>query len=89
MSSAPDRMFGILYHDIPLYHPEGREEKRQQTGGSKRPKTVIAFEPLLIKAAGPEVTLLHADEFRSTLNDEPTLKWLLFAMTPWECCSFD
>jgi argininosuccinate lyase len=26
----------------------------------ERPKTVITFEPLLIKAAGPEVTLLHA-----------------------------
>ena len=26
----------------------------------ERPKTVIMFEPLLIKAAGPEVTLLHA-----------------------------
>lgn len=30
-----------------------------QTGG-KRPATVITFEPLLIEAAGPEVTLLHA-----------------------------
>jgi argininosuccinate lyase len=28
--------------------------------GAKRPTTVIQFEPLLIKAAGPEVTLLHA-----------------------------
>ncbi|MBN1471294.1 MAG: argininosuccinate lyase [Syntrophaceae bacterium] len=28
--------------------------------GGKRPATVITFEPLLIKAAGPEVTLLHA-----------------------------
>lgn len=28
--------------------------------GAKRPTTVIAFEPLLIQAAGPEVTLLHA-----------------------------
>ena len=28
--------------------------------GAKRPSTVITFEPLLIKAAGPEVTLLHA-----------------------------
>ena len=28
--------------------------------GGKRPTTVITFEPLLIKAAGPEVTLLHA-----------------------------
>jgi argininosuccinate lyase len=28
--------------------------------GAKRPATVIQFEPLLIKAAGPEVTLLHA-----------------------------
>ena len=30
-----------------------------QTGG-KRPSSVITFEPLLIKAAGAEVTLLHA-----------------------------
>lgn len=28
--------------------------------GGKRPSTVISFEPLLIQAAGPEVTLLHA-----------------------------
>lgn len=28
--------------------------------GAKRPSTVISFEPLLIKAAGPEITLLHA-----------------------------
>jgi argininosuccinate lyase len=28
--------------------------------GAKRPSTVITFEPLLIKAAGAEVTLLHA-----------------------------
>ena len=28
--------------------------------GSERPSAVIRFEPLLIKAAGPEVTLLHA-----------------------------
>lgn len=28
--------------------------------GGKRPSTVITFEPLLIQAAGPEVTLLHA-----------------------------
>jgi argininosuccinate lyase len=28
--------------------------------GAERPSTVIKFEPLLIKAAGPEVTLLHA-----------------------------
>ena len=28
--------------------------------GAKRPAIVIPFEPLLIKAAGPEVTLLHA-----------------------------
>ncbi|WP_225784388.1 lyase family protein [Xenophilus sp. Marseille-Q4582] len=28
--------------------------------GGKRPSTVISFEPLLIEAAGPEVTLLHA-----------------------------
>ncbi|MBA8878991.1 argininosuccinate lyase [Phyllobacterium myrsinacearum] len=28
--------------------------------GAKRPSSVITFEPLLIKAAGPEVTLLHA-----------------------------
>lgn len=28
--------------------------------GAKRPSTVITFEPLLIDAAGPEVTLLHA-----------------------------
>lgn len=28
--------------------------------GAKRPNTVIAFEPLLIEAAGAEVTLLHA-----------------------------
>lgn len=28
--------------------------------GAKRPATVISFEPLLIAAAGPEVTLLHA-----------------------------
>ena len=28
--------------------------------GAPRPKTVIAFEPLLIKAAGQEITLLHA-----------------------------
>jgi argininosuccinate lyase len=28
--------------------------------GGERPDTVIKFEPLLIKAAGPEVTLLHA-----------------------------
>lgn len=31
----------------------------KQAGG-KRPSTVITFEPLLIQAAGPEVTLLHA-----------------------------
>lgn len=30
-----------------------------QPGGA-RPRTVISFEPLLIKAAGPEVTWLHA-----------------------------
>lgn len=34
-------------------------EQGRQPGG-KRPATVITFEPLLIKAAGPEVTLLHA-----------------------------
>ena len=28
--------------------------------GGKRPNTVITFEPLLIEAAGPEITLLHA-----------------------------
>lgn len=28
--------------------------------GGKRPKSVISFEPLLIAAGGPEVTLLHA-----------------------------
>lgn len=28
--------------------------------GAKRPSSVITFEPLLIAAAGPEVTLLHA-----------------------------
>ena len=28
--------------------------------GGKRPSTVIAYEPLLIEAAGPEITLLHA-----------------------------
>ncbi|MCO5121680.1 MAG: lyase family protein [Burkholderiaceae bacterium] len=28
--------------------------------GGKRPSTVITFEPLMIKAAGPEITLLHA-----------------------------
>ena len=28
--------------------------------GGERPRIVIKFEPLLIKAAGPEVTLLHA-----------------------------
>jgi argininosuccinate lyase len=28
--------------------------------GAKRPASVITFEPLLIRAAGPEVTLLHA-----------------------------
>ena len=28
--------------------------------GAKRPSTVITFEPLLIQAAGPEVTWLHA-----------------------------
>lgn len=28
--------------------------------GTRRPSTVISFEPLLIAAAGPEVTLLHA-----------------------------
>ena len=28
--------------------------------GAKHPSTVITFEPLLIEAAGPEVTLLHA-----------------------------
>lgn len=28
--------------------------------GAKRPSTVITFEPLMIKAAGPDVTLLHA-----------------------------
>jgi argininosuccinate lyase len=28
--------------------------------GAKRPKTVITFEPLLIKAAGEDITLLHA-----------------------------
>ncbi|HEX8885468.1 MAG TPA: argininosuccinate lyase [Noviherbaspirillum sp.] len=34
-------------------------DQGRQPGG-KRPATVITFEPLLIKAAGPEVTLLHA-----------------------------
>jgi argininosuccinate lyase len=34
------------------------EEGNKPAG--ERPKTVITFEPLLIKAAGPEVTLLHA-----------------------------
>jgi len=28
--------------------------------GAKRPSTVISFEPLMIKAAGEEITLLHA-----------------------------
>jgi argininosuccinate lyase len=28
--------------------------------GARRPSTVISFEPLMIKAAGPDVTLLHA-----------------------------
>ena len=34
-------------------------EQGNQAGG-KRPSTVITFEPLLIKAAGPEVTMIHA-----------------------------
>jgi argininosuccinate lyase len=34
-------------------------EQGRQPGG-KRPDLVITFEPLLINAAGPEVTLLHA-----------------------------
>ena len=34
------------------------QEGRQP--GGKRPSSVITFEPLLIAAAGPEVTLLHA-----------------------------
>jgi hypothetical protein len=61
--------------------PEASRKKGNKPGG-ERPKTVITFEPLLFKSAGPEVTLLHADEFRSTLNDEPSLKWLFFAMAP-------
>ena len=28
--------------------------------GARRPSSVITFEPLLIQAAGPEITLLHA-----------------------------
>ncbi|MFX6743417.1 hypothetical protein ABTH23_20185, partial [Acinetobacter baumannii] len=28
--------------------------------GAKRPTLVITFEPLLIQAAGPQITLLHA-----------------------------
>ena len=28
--------------------------------GAKRPTLVITFEPLLIEAAGPQITLLHA-----------------------------
>ncbi len=28
--------------------------------GAKRPSSVITFEPLMIKAAGPEITLIHA-----------------------------
>ena len=28
--------------------------------GGKRPNLVITFEPLLIEAAGPQITLLHA-----------------------------
>lgn len=34
-------------------------EEGSQPGG-KRPATVITFEPLLIQAAGPDITLLHA-----------------------------
>ncbi|MEO8278660.1 MAG: lyase family protein [Ideonella sp.] len=34
--------------------------KDGSVAGAKRPSTVITFEPLLIKAAGPEITLLHA-----------------------------
>lgn len=34
--------------------------KAGNQAGGKRPSTVISFEPLLIKAAGSEVTLRHA-----------------------------
>lgn len=34
--------------------------KDGSVAGAKRPSTVITFEPLLIQAAGPEITLLHA-----------------------------
>ena len=50
--------------------------------GGKRPKTVITFEPLLIAAAGQEVTLLHAGRssqdmhatFRTALLREQVLE---------------
>ena len=49
--------------------------------GAKRPKSVITFEPLLIAAAGQEVTLLHAGRssqdmhatFRSAILREEVL----------------
>ncbi|EGF29982.1 Argininosuccinate lyase [Oxalobacteraceae bacterium IMCC9480] len=36
--------------------------------GAKRPLSVITLEPLLIAAAGPEVTLLHAGRSSQDMN---------------------
>ena len=44
---------------MPTNHLSWTEEEGSQPGG-ERPRAVITFEPLQIKAAGPEVTLLHA-----------------------------
>ena len=43
--------------------------------GSQRPSTVITFEPLLIQAAGPEITLLHAG--RSSQDMHATVRSMM------------
>ncbi len=49
--------------------------------GAPRPNRVIAFEPLLIAAAGPEVTLLHAgrssQDMHATFNAAILREWIL------------
>ncbi len=50
-----DKSFGtIAYSGISKVLADGNRP------GGKRPRLVITFEPLLIEAAGPQITLLHA-----------------------------
>ncbi len=52
--------------------------------GAKRPSTVITFEPLMIEAAGPEITLLHAG--RSSQDMHATYRAAILRLpTPQAC----